>query len=205
MSEFDGHYIKWRDKRMKFIFNLLKPEVFKGETVLVLGDGQGDIGHEFYRAGAIVTCVEGRQEHIDIGKERFPHLIFICADLNLYEIADTYDYIISMGLLYHLKRPRFHLNQICQHGEVIILESEVLDLKKPVVKYVDEGRWYDQGLDFKGCKPTEMYVENMFKKNKRNFTKYMSKELNSNIHQYDWESKNDGTDIMGRRRLWVLK
>lgn len=204
MEQFEGHYTQWRANRMKFIFNIFKPETFMGKTVLLLGDGQGDIGNEFYKAGAITTSVEGRREHINKGMERFPHLRFLHTDINNYEIEGQYDFIISMGILYHLKRPRFHLNEICQHGKVIILESEILDLNKPVVKYVKEGSWYDQGLDFKGCKPTEMYIENIFKKNNRKFTKYMSKELNSNIHQYDWESKNDGTALNGRRRLWVI-
>ncbi|TXJ11000.1 hypothetical protein [Brachyspira aalborgi] len=70
---FQDHYEYWRAKRIVAIVEHYGENFFKGKKILELGCGYGDIGKVLISIGAEVIFCEGREEHINILKRRFPH------------------------------------------------------------------------------------------------------------------------------------
>lgn len=200
--KFNGHYINWRNKRIKFILSHLN---VKDKSILMLGDGEGDIANKFQKKGAKVSVIEGRPEHCTNGSIRFPKVHFYCADLNGYRISDKYDIVISMGLLYHLSDPIHHLRQICSCAETIVIETEVLDALIGYELIKEPMKLYDQSLDGIGCHVTADLIEATFNKYDVDYIRYDDSKLNSDFHRYDWPSNFNRHYENGQRRFWIAK
>ena len=67
----------------------------KDKTLLELGCGYADIGNMFYDLGAIVTSSDAREEHLDIVKQKYPHIKTLVIDGDNDNIQDNYDIILS--------------------------------------------------------------------------------------------------------------
>ena len=75
--------------RIKAIIDNYGVPFFQGKSVLDLGAGHGEIGAALARLGATVTCVDARQENLDIINVKHPHLKTIKTDLeSLYLYMD---------------------------------------------------------------------------------------------------------------------
>jgi 2-polyprenyl-3-methyl-5-hydroxy-6-metoxy-1,4-benzoquinol methylase len=122
---FNDHYVNWRISRMNGVKKYISPSYFKSKTLLELGCGHADIGNMFYELGAIVTSSEGRKEHLDVVKQKYPHIetfLFDC-DNNYISIKDKYDIIVHWGLLYHLNEIEVHLEKVSQKCDILLLET----------------------------------------------------------------------------------
>jgi hypothetical protein len=206
MNKFNGHYTEWNKKRVAFIFKQLGKKNIDDKTILILGDGEGDIANKFAAAGGIVTVIEGRMSNINAGRLKYPNVAFIEADLNLCNITKKYDIVISMGLLYHLHswHQSIHIQQICDIGSVTILETEVLDIEAMLVMDTVDPVSFDQALDtYSGC-PSEGYVESTILSTGKKFIRYDKKELNSSFHTYDWKNEFSGVRVQGKRRFYII-
>jgi SAM-dependent methyltransferase len=214
MSNFEGHYIEWRKRRLDFILGVLGPDFFKGKTLLEVGAGYGDIGNFFHGLGARVTCTDARQEHLDVMSLRYPHINTFLYNLDDRNYPkghedDHYDVVVHMGVLYHLRRsPDSAIRRAVSHLNTcgtLILESEVADSDDPFyVRRRIEPTGYDQGVSTKGNRPSAAYVERVLGES-CTFTRYDSMELNSIGHRYTWKVKNTGSASHGKRRFWIAK
>ena len=203
---FDDHYNEWREKRIKTILNYYTPEFFKDKTLLELGAGYCDIGAEFAKLGSIVTCVEGRQEHLEVAKERYSDLniVFKQLDLDKEVLLNNYDIVLHMGLLYHLRHPESSIRNICQIGKHIVLESEILDSSSPYISIPVKEGGYDQAMNGWGCRPTKNFVEYRLIECGVKFEMLQSDSANSHFHVYDWRELDNGKWQDGQRRMWFI-
>lgn len=200
---FKGHYDNWRVSRINGIKKYMPLDSFKSKTLLELGCGHGDIGALFYELGANVTCSDVRNEHLEVVKNKYPHLNTLLIDGDDLDIKDKYDVILHWGLLYHLKEIEIHLEKISQKCDILLLETEVSDSIDDNFFITTNENGYDQAFNNIGIRPSPSYVEKVLKKNGFEFKLIKDPILNSDNHCYDWEISNSKTWRNGLRRFWI--
>jgi hypothetical protein len=200
---FSGHYENWRISRMKGIQKYISPDYLKSKTLLELGCGHADIGNMFHELGAIVTSSDVRKEHLEIVKQKYPHIKTLRIDADNDNIQEKYDIILHWGLLYHLNEIETHLEKISQKCDILFLETEVSDSdnKEFYIRTNESG--YDQAFNNKGIRPSPCFIENVLKKNGFQFKLIKDPILNSDFHCYDWEESNSNSWRHGLRRFWI--
>jgi SAM-dependent methyltransferase len=181
----------------------MSPDYFKSKTLLELGCGYADLGNMFYELGADVTSSDVRKEHLEIVKEKYPHLKTLLNDGNNDSIKDKYDIIVHWGLLYHLSEIEKHLENVSQKCDVLLLETEISDSddKEFYISTYEIG--FDQAFNNKGIRPSQPYVERLLEKNGFQFKIIKDPILNSDFHCYDWDITNSKKYIHGLRRYWI--
>lgn len=206
-EDFLGHYVKWREKRLKAITNYYGPEFFIGKTMLEMGCGRAHIGKYFYDLGSIVTVCDGRKQHVDYVKENNPELISFVMDLELDFPEEFFDIIVDMGLIYHLTDYKFHLNKVCSFCDWLILETEVKDsniIDDNLIRS-DNTLMYDQSLHGKGIRPSIAGIEHILKEHGMSFYRIDDDRCNSSNHNYNWIPANTGRSDVGLRKMWFCK
>ena len=200
---FSYHYDNWRISRLNGVKKYIKPEYFKYKTLLELGCGYADIGNMFYDLGAIVTSSDARKEHLDVVKQKYPHIKTLLIDGDNDNIQDNYDIILHWGLLYHLNEIEIHLKKVSEKCNILLLESEVSDCddKQFCIRMNEDG--YDQAFNSRGIRPSPNYIEDILEKNGFQFKLIKDPILNSDFHCYDWDISNSKTWRIGLRRFWI--
>lgn len=205
---FSGHYEGWRTSRMNGLDKYLSDDFLKGKTLLELGCGHADIGNLFYNKGCDVTSSEIRQEHLNVAKDKYPHLNYIKLDCDKDLINKKYDIILHWGVLYHIEDIDKNLSNVCDMCDYLFLETEVcLKSDDSVIKIKEGG--YDQAYNNIGSRPSQMFVENLLTKNGFEFKLIKDPILNHSFHIYDWdlqkEKQNNNIPLNnhGRRRFWI--
>ncbi len=188
---------------MACIQKYIGSEYFKSKTLLELGCGHGDNGHEFYKLGAIVTCSDARKEHIDVLKNKYPHLEASVVDCDNDNITDNYDIILHWGLLYHLNDIERHITNISQRCKVLLLETEVSDSDDTTFYIKTRESGCDQAFNCIGTRPSESYVEKILTNSGFNYKIINDSILNAEFHKYDWDIKNTRKWQHGLRRFWI--
>lgn len=202
-DNFVGHYREWREKRIQAIIEHYGQKFFEDKTLLELGCGHGDIGATFASLGAKVTCSDGREEHLIVLKEKYPHIKTALVDLDKeWSFESHYDMIIMMGIVYHLRNHEDILKKVCSSTTYLVLETEVCDYADDtaVVKTYEEG--YDQALNFNGCRPSETNIECILNQHNMAYERILDDRCNSSFHRYDWLNQNTGKYDHGLRRFW---
>jgi predicted RNA methylase len=207
MERFGDHYNTWRQVRVQKVESIFGKEFFKGKTILELACGYGDIGMHFDSLGAKVTFAEGRQEHIDIFKKRYPDKEIIQLNQEFpWDLKRKFDIVIHWGVLYHIDNWQQDLSCVVKHTNLIFLESEVCDSDNEDLDLKPEASdRYDQELGKFASRPSANNVEKNLKQLGYKYTRYDDADLNSGFHVYDWEVKNTDTWYHGLRRFWVVK
>ena len=200
---FSDHYNNWRISRLNGIKKYILPEYFKEKTLLELGCGYADNGNMFHELGAIVTSSDGRKEHLEIVKQKYPHIKTLLIDGDNDSIQDKYDVILHWGLLYHLNEIEIHLEKVSQKCDILLLETEVFDSDDKNFYISNNENGYDQALNNQGIRPSPNYVENILEKNGFQFKLIKDPILNSDFHCYDWDITNSNTWRHGLRRFWI--
>lgn len=204
-QEFKGHYIQWMNKRINAIINYFGKAFFSGKSILELGCGFGDIGAIFSKLGANITCSDGRQEHLEILKSKYPNINTVQYDLDReWPFNEKFDIIIHMGVLYHIKDYKNAIKNACQNAKYVVLETEVSDSDDPnfVIYTNEEG--YEQVLNHIGCRPSEAAIESILDECNVKYYRLHDSSCNYDFHKYDWEVKNTNTWQRGMRRLWFI-
>lgn len=200
---FQGHYNGWRESRMNAIMKYIPIDYFKFKKLLEVGCGYADIGNEFYKLGANVTSSDVRKEHIEIVKQRYPHINTLYIDGDIDEISYHYDVIVHWGLLYHLYEIENHLKMISCKCDVLLLETEVADSDDPNFYIKTQENGSDQAFNSVGIRPSPSYVERILTQNGFQYKLIVDPILNSDFHIYDWNVKNTNTWHHGLRRFWI--
>ena len=124
---FLGDYpaVKWRN------FADVVPKCLKGKTVLDIGCNAGFYAMEMKRRGADrVLGLDSRDEYL--AQARFAAEIsgldIEFRNLSVYDVGtlgETFDLVIFMGVLYHLRHPLLALDLIHQHvaGDMMLFQS----------------------------------------------------------------------------------
>lgn len=208
-SYFQDHYEYWRAKRIVAIVEHYGENFFKGKKILELGCGYGDIGKVLISIGAEVIFCEGRQEHVNILKKRFPNnrVYKINLENEWFFDNEKFDLILHLGVLYHLDNFEYSLEKCFLSSDNMVLETEVCDSDDPelVLKISENSEGYDQSLIGKGSRPSANYLENIFNKNLFEYQRVQDSSCNALFHRYDWKVKNTNSWESGMRRFYFLK
>jgi tRNA (mo5U34)-methyltransferase len=126
-AHFLGDYpaVKWRN------FEEIVPKSLKGKTVLDIGCNAGFYAMEMKRRGADrVLGLDSRDEYL--AQARFAaevnELDVEFRNLSVYDVGrlgETFDLVIFMGVLYHLRHPLLALDLIHEHvaGDMMLFQS----------------------------------------------------------------------------------
>lgn len=208
MNVFKGHYVDWRTTRFEFLKKHFGVEFFNGKTLLELGCGYGDLGNMFAELGAKVTGVDARPEHLELAKHYYPHSTFECHNLDEDFSLPEHDIILHTGLLYHLENPVKHLHNLRPSvGGVLILDAKVVDSNDPtfVRRVADAG--IDSSVSGHSVVPSEACLDKtLLELFGTKVSKILDASLNStDLHIYDWQSKNTRDKLLTRNRLWICE
>lgn len=202
-SRFEHHYREWRDKRVQCVIDHYGTDFFKGKTVLELGCGYGDIGARFAALGADVTCTDAREEHLAALRRRYPFLKTARADLDAeWPFAGTFDVILHLGTLYHLKHFEQPLIRACASAEHLVLETEVCDSDNPAMILFTSESGYDQAFNGAGNRPSPAYVERVLKQCGMRYELLGTSAYDTKYHTYNWRIQNTNAWKKGLRRIW---
>lgn len=206
MERFGDHYTSWRMTRLNKIESIFGKQFFKGKKILELACGYGDNGMHFVNLGAEVTFAEGRQEHIDVFKKRYPDQEIILLNQEFeWDLQRKFDIVIHWGVLYHIDKWQQDLACVAKHANLIFLESEVCDSDDETVDLkLEPADRYDQELGPFASRPSANNIEKNLKELGFKFTRYDDKDLDAGMHEYSWKVENTLTWKYGLRRFWVV-
>lgn len=200
------YHPEWQKNRIKFILSKYPKEFFENKKILELGSFNGYIGAYFQDLGAQVHCIEGRQDNVLNIKNNYPQVTVECFDLDTSEwVWGRWDIIINFGLYYHLENyHKEHLINCINNCDLMFFESVIYDSNDSII-YSREESGNDQSLGLTGGTPSTSYIEDIFKSQQIEYTKYSDSKLNGNGHLYDWP--DTGNDIYNpiARRFWITK
>ncbi len=205
-DQFAGHYDAWREARVEGLLHYLGTEAFDSQTVLEFGAGFGDLGAMLSERGAVVTCAEGRYEHVEVIRTRYPDLNAIVLDLdNPVPLDEEFDWVLHLGVLYHLNDPFRSLQLAASVSDRLILETEVTDSLDPDHFITVSERGYDQSLSGTAKRVSAAAVERMLSDLGYRFTRIDDPRFNADIHVYDWAPLDTGGWRHGLRRIWIAE
>ena len=196
------HYIGWRASRMAGIDKYLVPGYFTGKTLLDVGSAQGEMGNNFLSLGATVTCADARSEYLDVVKANYPSITTLQLDADNDTITGEYDIVHCGGLLYHITAIENLLQNFSNVCKVLIMESEVADTDDVTYKVERDEAGFDQAFNFRGCRPSAAYVENLLTTNGFQFRRLDDPVFNSDFHNYSWTVTESKEWRHGLRRFW---
>jgi 2-polyprenyl-3-methyl-5-hydroxy-6-metoxy-1,4-benzoquinol methylase len=201
-----SYYAEWQQNRINFILSKYSEKFFIGKRVLELGAYNGYIGARLALMGAEVHCVEGRPENVANIKNDYPQVTVEVANLDSTEWKwGKWDIIINFGLYYHLENyHKEHLKNCIDNCDLMFFESVIYDSDTSEIHFREE-RGDDQSLTSMGGIPSTSYVEEIFKINNKNYEIFKNKELNGNLHHYDWNDANTKKLDVFARRFWIVK
>lgn len=215
-GKFDlAHYTNWNQSRIATILHYYGKDFFKDKKVLEVGCGWADMGAYFQSIGADVAVSDAREEHINIIKNRHPDLKCKVVDSEdtTWKYDETkYDIIIHFGLLYHLQNPSENLKLICNHCDVLMIETEVLDSDDPhnIIFKEEETEWENGAWGMAnsgiGSLPSYAWVERELTENNMEVTRIPNPSMaNAEAHRYDWPRVNANKFVSAQRAMWFCK
>lgn len=206
MTNFTGKYLDWNQKRIKGILDFYGHKFWLNKNILDLGCGHADLSGVLNRLGATITAVDARQEHLKIASKKYPAIKTVKFDLdNGWAFhGKTFDLILDLGLLCHLKNYETHLRTICSSTTHLVLETTVADSDDSYMNQImpENKSIYDLSFSGAGSRPSAAAIERILKDCGMSFKRLDQARFNSGTFQYDWKEKNDGTCDFNKRRIW---
>lgn len=195
-------------KLSKVIIDHLGESFFKGKKILDLGSGDGELANVFARLGATVVCCDAREENLAIIRKKFPHITTVVADLEKEFPFEplSFDLVLSIDLLCHLKNYTEHLTNILNVSERIVLETEVLDTQDHslLVPILESNKIEDLSFCGEGSLVSAGNIQNKIAMMEGKAKRIDETKLNHGALRYDWTSNNLGRRY-GFRRLWIIR
>ena len=117
MSELNQWNAQLYDKSFSYIQNMafelidrLSPEA--GERIIDLGCGTGLMTNEIRKKGALVEGLDNDPAMIQLARERYPYIKFMCLSAAEFRTDVEYDAIFSNAALHWMKQPDLVINRI---------------------------------------------------------------------------------------------
>lgn len=86
----------------KGVVELLQPQ--KGEKILDLGCGTGDLSYEISKSGAIVTGYDFSEDMIEKARKKYPQIPFIVENGETFRTNEKYHAVFSNAALHWMKQ-----------------------------------------------------------------------------------------------------
>jgi SAM-dependent methyltransferase len=155
-----GEYLRHNSRRLEHLTSLGLD--IAGRDVLELGAGIGDHTGYFVDRGCAVTCVEGREENLQVLRRRFPAVTALALDLNGERLPDLgrFAVVYAYGVLYHLAEPARAIARMAQwcHGLLLLETCVSLGDGAAINPLVEPADNPTQALSGIGCRPTRRWV-----------------------------------------------
>lgn len=201
-----GSYVEWNQKRIKAVIDYYGHQFFFKKKILDLGCGHGDIGGVLHRLGADVIAVDARQEHLKMLSQRYSGVKTVRADLDQPWpfFGKTFDIVIDMGLICHLNNFETHIKAICSSTKYLVLETAVLDSSDSSACLVkpDNKDIFDGSFNGFSSQVSAENIERVLKNCGFTFKRLDIDKLNAGAYVYNWESRDDNTYDLNKRRIW---
>jgi len=157
---------KYTEVRQRLIREFLAAvrEQMELATALDVGCGVGYFSKFLSELGFRVVAIDGRAENAQEGKRRFPEITFLTVDAEAPVFLDvgTFDFVLCVGLLYHLENPfRAVRNLFSLTDKVLLVEAMCAPGEQPTMELLDEYIVEDQGLNYVAFYPTESCLVKM--------------------------------------------
>ena len=127
-------------------------------TALDVGCGVGYFSRLLQEMGFEVSAFDGRQGNVEEARRRHPGVRFFAADveeLNAEQIG-TFDFVLCLGLLYHLENPLRAMRRLrAMTGKLLLIETVCAPEQAPLIYLRDESAFDDQALNAVACYPSE--------------------------------------------------
>ena len=127
-------------------------------TALDVGCGVGYFSRLLQEMGFEVSAFDGRQGNVEEARRRHPGVRFFAADveeLNAEQIG-TFDFVLCLGLLYHLENPLRAMRRLrAMTGKLLLIETVCAPEQAPMLYLRDEPAFEDQALNAVACYPSE--------------------------------------------------
>ncbi len=205
MDKFEGGYNESRPKRIKEIVDHYGADNLAGKTMLEVGAGYGHIGAAFADDyGVDVLCTDGRQEYVDMIKQKHPQVRAEVQDLESpWPYEEKFDILLFMGVLHHIRPDHVPtvLAEACAAADFIALEHEVCDNEDPDLIVPVERPHYDQSVHSWGCQPTTAYIERVLGELGMNYDRVMNSRLDGPAG-FTWKAGE--APMSGPRRFWLV-
>ncbi len=198
-------YSEWSKIKVKAIIDNYGFNYFLNKKILDLGCGYGDISGPLLRLGSKITALDARQDHLAIGKKKFPGLNFVKSDLDVewkYE-KNQFDLILALGILCHTRNPEELLRNICNSCTDLVLETAICDSDDSYYSAVNiqNKNIQDQSVNGSGVFLTPTFIERILKECGFSFeVKILPKYKTYNYHTGITNTKACNLE---KRRLWI--
>lgn len=203
---FSGPSSDWNQKKIKAIIEHYGHPFFVHKKVLDLGCGQGDIGGVLHRLGSDVTAVDARQDHLKMVAKKYAGVKTTKVDLDgawpFY--GKSFDVVVDIGVLCHLKNFEEHLRNVCASTTYLILETAVLDSDDPNTSIVQpDGKGSPDG-SYNGfsSQVSANNIERVLKDCGMSFKRCDAAKFNAGSYVYDWQVSNTSIYSINKRRIW---
>jgi trans-aconitate methyltransferase len=86
------------------LVDLLQPQ--KGERILDVGSGTGNLTHEIAKSGADVVGIDVSSEMVRQARAKYPEISFLEADAETFRTSDLFDAVFSNAALHWMTNPQ---------------------------------------------------------------------------------------------------
>ncbi len=161
------YYLEITQRRLEHLANL---GLDFTASLLEAGAGGGALTGFFLARASCVTCVDAREENLELLKSQHPAAQVKRLDFEQpdHTLNDTFDIICCYGLLYHLGKPANAIQFMSEHcRKMLLLETRVSSGDGEFLNPSSEST-ENPALSFSGhcCEPTRKWV---YRELKRNF------------------------------------
>lgn len=146
----------------QFLADVRKQEEL--DSAADIGCGVGYFSKFLSELGFRVLAVDGRRENVEEATRRHPGIKFIARNVEdeSFSQIGTFDFVLCVGLLYHLENPfRAIRNLHSVTGKVLLLETMCVPGRDPGLQLLDEPEVADQALNYVAFYPNEPCVVKM--------------------------------------------
>lgn len=117
------------------------------ESAADVGCGVGYFSEFLNRLGFHVVGLDGRLGNVEEARRRHPNLVFKHSNVEDTSIAESYDLVLCLGLLYHLENPVLALRNLSKMtGKLLLIESYATPQRQTALYLREEAPFEDQSL-----------------------------------------------------------
>jgi 2-polyprenyl-3-methyl-5-hydroxy-6-metoxy-1,4-benzoquinol methylase len=144
---------------------------FAGRAGLEVGCGYADIGGHFVTLGARMLCTDARAQHLNVARRKNPGVDFAICDLDKEFPKGRYDFVLHLGVLYHMAEPLTQLRLALEtHPSArFIIETEVCNVASDEFVLLLGEAGYDGAFNGIGGRPSTCAVERVIGETGRSF------------------------------------